>query len=90
MYEEDMVPHPRCPPGTKTESSQVLSVVLAQPTINTLYCELSFCTLKITICPYTYVYYIYTLPVLNLITEIYHTPFSMKYVCLSIEVSIRS
>lgn len=42
MYEEDMVPHPRCPPGTKTESSQVLSVVLAQPTINTLYCELSF------------------------------------------------
>lgn len=42
MYEEDMVPHPRCPPGTKLNLLKVLSVVLAQPTINTLYCELSF------------------------------------------------
>lgn len=38
---EDMVPHPCSPPWTKTESSQVLSVVLAQPTINMLYHELS-------------------------------------------------
>ena len=40
MCEQDMVPHPRSP-WTKTESSQVLSVVLALPTINTLYHELS-------------------------------------------------
>ena len=28
-------------------------------------------------------YYIYVLPVLNLVTEIFILPFSMKYVCLS-------